>query len=540
MPELSILIPARNEMFLKRTVDDILQHKESDTEIIIVADGNWPDPQIEDHPDVHIIYHAESVGQRAATNEAAAMSRAKFIMKADAHCSFDQGFDRKMLENCEYTWTAIPRMFNLHAFNWLCKSCGGETYQGPTPVTCGKCQGKDFERKIIWQCRKGTKSDSMMFDKDLHFQYWREYSRRPEAKGPISDTMSLIGACWMMHRARYWELDGMDEEHGSWGQMGTEISCKTWLSGGRLIVNKNTWFAHMFRTQGGDFGFPYTISGRQVDHARAHSRNLWQGGTWPKAKYPLSWLIRRFAPVPTWEVKEPTKGLVYYTDNSINEEILDVVQKQLLHCANGHELVSASLKPIDFGKNVVLDLQRGHLAMFKQILAALEASTADIVFFVEHDVLYPKEHFDFIPPKQDVFYYDLNWWKVRTSDGKALHFKAKQVSGMCVYRAAALDHYRNRAKAVENNGFSLRRGFEPGTHRPPRGLDNYTSEEWMAARPHVDIRHDKCLSWTRYKPEQYRNQVVDWTLADEIPTWGVTKDRFWEWLREVKDALQAS
>jgi len=533
MRELSILIPARNEMFLRLTVEDILRHKESDTEIIVVADGNWPSPAIEDHPDVHIIYHYESVGQRAATNEAASISRAKFIMKADAHCSFDQGFDRKMMETCEYDWTAVPRMFNLHAFNWLCKSCGNETYQGPTPTVCGKCQGTDLERKMIWQPRKGTKSDSMMFDKDLHFQYWREYAHRPEAKGPISDTMSLIGACWMMHRARFWDLGGMDEEHGSWGQMGTEISCKTWLSGGRLIVNKNTWFAHMFRTQGGDFGFPYEISGRQVEHARAHSRKLWNGGTWPKAKYPLSWLIRRFAPVPTWDTPEPVKGLIYYTDNAINEDIFVAVQRQLLSCTNGHDLVSASLKPLEFGHNIVLPLERGHMAMFKQILAALEASTADVVFFTEHDVLYPKEHFDFTPPKEDVFYYNLNWWKVRVADGLALHFKAKQVSGMCAYRKTALAHYAKRVEMMEKGEYSLRRHFEPGSYKPPKGVDEFTSDTWMSARPYVDIRHDKVLTWTRYDPKHYRNQVVDWTIADEIPGWGRTKDRFWEWLKEV-------
>jgi hypothetical protein len=32
--ELSILVPARNEMFLTRTVEDILAHAEGDTEVI--------------------------------------------------------------------------------------------------------------------------------------------------------------------------------------------------------------------------------------------------------------------------------------------------------------------------------------------------------------------------------------------------------------------------------------------------------------------------------------------------------------------------
>ena len=37
--DLSVLIPARNEMFLQRTVDDVLKYKQADTEIIVVLDG---------------------------------------------------------------------------------------------------------------------------------------------------------------------------------------------------------------------------------------------------------------------------------------------------------------------------------------------------------------------------------------------------------------------------------------------------------------------------------------------------------------------
>jgi hypothetical protein len=57
----------------------------------------------------------------------------------------------------------------------------------------------------------------------------------------------------------------------------------------------------MFRTQGGDFGFPYQISGSEQEAARKYSRNLWMGNKWKKAKYPLSWLLEKFWPVPGWE-----------------------------------------------------------------------------------------------------------------------------------------------------------------------------------------------------------------------------------------------
>ena len=99
--ELSICIPARNEVFLKNTIEDIVAHKEAKTEVIAVLDGEWANPPIEQHPDVKIIYVPESIGQRAAQNMAVRLSKAKWVAKMDAHVSIDQGFDRKMIEFME-------------------------------------------------------------------------------------------------------------------------------------------------------------------------------------------------------------------------------------------------------------------------------------------------------------------------------------------------------------------------------------------------------------------------------------------------------
>jgi len=293
MIDLSILIPARNEMFLARTIEDILGHMEGNTEIIAVMDGQWTEPPVQDHERVQLIYHSESIGQRAATNEAARLSSGKYLMKCDAHCAFDQGFDVKMIADMQPDWTMVPVMRNLHAFDWVCPG-GHRRYQGPSGI-CTEC-GQPTERDVVWIAKKNPQSTSYRFDKDLHFQYWREY--KEHQKGDLVESMSLQGSCFMVTREKYFELDLCDEAHGSWGQQGTEVACKTWLSGGRVVVSKKTWYAHLFRTQGGDFGFPYPNPG--IGKAREYSRDLWLNNKWDKAIHPLSWLIERFAPVPDW------------------------------------------------------------------------------------------------------------------------------------------------------------------------------------------------------------------------------------------------
>jgi glycosyltransferase involved in cell wall biosynthesis len=151
MADLSILIPARNEMFLKQTIDNILENIEADTEIITVMDGYWAEPPIPQHDRVTIVHLNESIGQRAATNMACKLSSAKYVMKVDAHCSFDKGFDRKMIEaiSGHDNWTMVPMMKNLHAFDWVCTD-GHRRYQGPS----GPCQEKLNDGKSWFQMRE--------------------------------------------------------------------------------------------------------------------------------------------------------------------------------------------------------------------------------------------------------------------------------------------------------------------------------------------------------------------------------------------------
>jgi len=324
MKDLSILIPSRNEMFLKNTVEDALKNIEADTEIIALLDGKWADPTLEQHERVSVIYVPQAVGQRAGANLACKLSQAKYIMKVDAHCSFDKGFDRKMLEAFQKAGDKVmmvPIMRNLWAFDWKCMKCGKKWYQGPTPTQCqeknfkgtGKpCDSAKFIRKVLWIGKHNPQSTSYCFNTEPHFQYFEDYKHRPEYikdrdETGLTQTLSLQGSCFMCSREMYWDLDVCDETLGNWGNQGIEVAVKTWLSGGRVLVNHNTWYAHMFRTQGGDFGFPWPNSGRDTERTKKNVKDLLWAGKWPKQVRPLSWLIEKFWPVPGWTEEDLKK-----------------------------------------------------------------------------------------------------------------------------------------------------------------------------------------------------------------------------------------
>lgn len=523
MIDLSILIPSRNEMFLQRTIQDILEHAETNIEVIAVLDGCWAEPPIPQNERVTLLYYPESIGQRAATNKAAVIAQGKYLMKVDAHCAFAQGFDKVLIEDMQPDWTIVPVMRNLHAFDWVCPN-GHRRYQGPSGV-CAEC-GEPTTMDVVWIAKPSPQSTSYRFDNTMHFQYFGEY--KPKQVGDLVETMSLQGSCFMVTRDKYFELGLCDEKHGSWGQQGVEVACKTWLSGGKVICDKKTWYAHMFRTQGGDFSFPYPNPG--VSKAREYSRDLWINNKWDKAIHPLSWLIDRFAPVPGWDI---SKGILYFTDNQLDAGIMKACQEQLKKSINGHRLVSVSLKPMDFGDNIVLPLERGYITMFKQILAGLQELDSDIVFFCEHDVLYHPSHFDFVPTDRNKIYYNGNVWKIRLEDGHSLHYSGcGQTSGLCAFRDILIEHYKKRIenteKAWEQYGgnthafrkFIRAQGFEPGTHRRAERVDDLGFEFWNSPLPNVDIRHSQNLTSNRWSIDQFRHKPEEWIEAEKIPGWG--------------------
>jgi glycosyltransferase involved in cell wall biosynthesis len=304
MYDLCIVIPGRNEMFMGITIQNLLDNIRGNTEIIAVLDGyttEIPDIPIDNR--VRIIKLDASVGQRAATNLAVKETEAKYVMKMDAHCSVKEGFDVEMVngfklkgDNC----TMVPVMRNLWAFDWKCMKCGNKRYQGPTPTDCPDCDNKtDFKRKIVWKGKDNPQSTSYCFDSEPHFQYFKEYTNRAEYvdafnKDGFTETMSLQGSCFMLTRDKYWELDICSEDFGSWGSQGIEVAVKTWLSGGQVLVNHHTWYAHMFRTQK-DFSFPYPAP--NAVPAKRYAKNVF----FNKDLIPI---LEKFWPVSGWSEED--------------------------------------------------------------------------------------------------------------------------------------------------------------------------------------------------------------------------------------------
>ena len=301
---LSILIPARNEEFLTETLEDLLKNIRGHTDIFVVLDGEPTVKPLPEDPRIHVIEHTEAIGQRAATNEIARMSMAKYVIKVDAHCAFDEGFDVKLIQGFKDKGDNIiqvPKMRNLWAYDWKCPVDGKRTYQDKGDV-CPDCGGK-MKKKMLWIAKTNPQSVSYCFDSEPHFQYFKEYTKHPDYIRDLptgyTHSISLQGSCFALTREKYHELNICDEEFGSWGSQGIEIALKLWLSGGEVIINHHTWYAHMFRTKG-VFSFPYKQSGKKIERAKNMTKDFFFNNRWDKQVRTLGSVLKQFAPVRGW------------------------------------------------------------------------------------------------------------------------------------------------------------------------------------------------------------------------------------------------
>lgn len=228
-------------------------------------------------------------------------------------------------------------------------------------------------------------------------------------------------------------------------------------------------------------------------------------------------------------------GAIFYTDFHCDPKIMRVCQEQIKRGFTG-EIVSVSLNaPLDFGRNLVHKdpLGRSYPTMVKQILMGLEALTTKYVFYLEHDVCYSPTHFDYVPPTDDVFYYNVNSWRwLYPQDYLITYNELTSLSGMCCSRELALKHYRMRWQRIDEfelyeirsrePKWARKLGYEPGTK--PRRRGGITDEDhvkWKSALPNIDIRHGKTFSAPKVLQEHFKKAPTDWRCAgmDEIPGW---------------------
>jgi hypothetical protein len=232
-----------------------------------------------------------------------------------------------------------------------------------------------------------------------------------------------------------------------------------------------------------------------------------------------------------------TKGILYYTSNLLNGEktvwgnrvIEDWVKELLLKI--DLPIVSVSLKPIELGKNIVLDLEPSIVTMHKQIMAGLEATETDVVFFCEHDILYHPSHFLIDPQDKDTFYYNENSCKWDYTGTRVVwHNNGAGLHGMCGYTDKLREHYKKRLEYIYEKGidklpvtrnprWARDMGYEPGKPKHQGGISNDKREVWMSQEPIINIRHSKTVTPRKMQIDEFIKKPTEWKELDIKDLW---------------------
>ncbi len=279
MARVSVILPARNELFLSRTVQDLLTQAAGDIEVIAMLDGAWANPMLPEDPRVKVIHFGVAQGMRACINAGARVATGQYLMKLDAHCAVGPGYDAILQADCADNWVVVPRRGSLEPDTW--------SRQQPEKAWIdAHFLSYPYQRPEDWSC-------------GLHGDVWKARAAA-RADVLIDEEMSSQGSCWFMPKA-YWERQGeLDEAHyGTFAQEFQEIGLRTWLGDGQVMVNKQTWYLHLHK--GTRFGRGYSMDGARQAEGKAFCTAFWmEDRPFPGRQHSLRWLIERFGPVPSW------------------------------------------------------------------------------------------------------------------------------------------------------------------------------------------------------------------------------------------------
>ena len=281
---LSVLIPSRNEPFLNKTINDLFEKAVEDIEIIVMLDNYWPEPILDPHDNLIIVHTGSVQGMRNNLNSAARIASGKYLMKTDAHCMFAKGFDIALKKDCKTGWLVVPRRYSLDAENWKRQRKPIDYLYLTYPYHLDSTYGSGFHGKK-WHGENG-----------LTGGYYHLEEKRKDIL--IDDIIAFQGSCWFMHRDLFFKIGCFDNGNYNIHQEATELSFKVWLSGGRVVRNKKTWYAHLHK--GKQYGRGFWLSKKKMVEAEISSVNMWMNNKWSGQTKKIQWLIKRFWPLEGW------------------------------------------------------------------------------------------------------------------------------------------------------------------------------------------------------------------------------------------------
>ncbi len=276
----SIIIPSRNERYLTPTVKGLLAQAAGDVEVIVMLDGGVPEVEpLPDDPRVRVIRRVvdaqHEAGMRFCINEGAAAATGEYLLKTDAHCIFAEGYDAALKADCDDNWLVVPTRHSVDADRWAMKP-------------------RHFNYHILTFPYLPS-----MYGEGLHavtFGWDQNKAINAErADVLIDDLMSFQGSCWFQKKALFDSHGPLDHENYYFYQEAQEVGLRVWMTGGRCVINKKTWYAHLHKGKEQGRGFYLSLNRKRL--SERYAADFWLGDRWPGATRTFVSLVEQFWPL---------------------------------------------------------------------------------------------------------------------------------------------------------------------------------------------------------------------------------------------------
>jgi len=241
MPTVSVIMTSQNEVsgWISTTVHSVIARTPPELlkEVIVIDDNGIPpdirgkdvdEKEYEDMknlPKVKVIQNHEREGCARSRLIGAKAATGDVLMFVDSHI--------EMISSTWYQHLVLPIIEDPHTMSIqtidIIDDTGTREY-----AKVGTSYGlfnDDFY--FIWQGER--------------FGDWAAgETERPGSREPY-ETPVGPGSLFAMRRDEFWRLGGYDEGLYVWGGENTELALKTWMCGGRIVMNPCSRVGHMFR-----------------------------------------------------------------------------------------------------------------------------------------------------------------------------------------------------------------------------------------------------------------------------------------------------
>ncbi len=213
--------------------------------------------------------------------------------------------------------------------------------------------------------------------------------------------------------------------------------------------------------------------------------------------------------------------IILYTCNEVPLAFASNTYNQLLKAAQGAPIVVVSQKPMPVDEqNIVVDLPRHHLSIYRQALIGAKAADTKYIALCEDDILYSPEHFKYRPKNMLKFAYNMNFWNIATWGEPVFTQKLggrRNLGNLICDRDLFIHAMEERfLRWPEGSKVNLSNWAEPSKYERHLDVSIREWEPFATNPPNIMFSHETALSFGNLGTRKRLGEI----RASEIPYWG--------------------